>query len=317
MVLGLQLLVAGKRRSIRGTLDPFMEPHALVVGQARAMACPPCGAAEPEAHPEPHPTRDHEPATWTAPTRPLGQHARRADHRQERHVIGGRIDLGSTSQLARSAGSLPLTSRRPDLCLRDPRRLDLTANDLDARPLAALRRFDLADRRGHPRRRGVILRRRPLHLRGPRHPRPLATSPLDEGDFAVYSLAEGVIWGQEGQLRPPGGNLLITYNCFESESDDGFAQLVGLLGDAAQSFGGIAGTNGWIFEGAGAVASVIAMALALDNDDRLLVAQQSLGAAIQIQAANGVYWLIDRSGVNLNSDWNWVLRMEAWGCAEG
>lgn len=144
------------------------------------------------------------------------------------------------------------------------------------------------------------------------------TSPLDEGDYAVYSLAEGVIWGQQGQLRPPGGNLLITYNCFESESgNDGFAQLVGLLGDAAQSFGGIAGTNGWIFEGAGAVASVIAMALALDNDDRLLVAQQSLGAAIQIQAANGVYWLIDRSGVNLNSDWNWVLRMEAWGCAEG
>lgn len=143
------------------------------------------------------------------------------------------------------------------------------------------------------------------------------TAPLDEGDYAVYSLAEGVIWGQDGQLRAPGGNLLITYNCFESESDDGFAQLLELLGDAADSLGGVPGSYGWVFKGASGVANIIAMALALDNDDHLLSDQQSLSPGIQIQAANGVYWLIDRSGTNLNSDWNWVLRMEAWGCAEG
>lgn len=143
------------------------------------------------------------------------------------------------------------------------------------------------------------------------------TTALDEGDHATYTLSAGVIWGQEDELRAPGGNLLITYDCFEQDTESGFADLLDALGGIAKDFGGLAGTNGWIFDGAGGLAQAVAMALALDGDDHLLTAQNGIDAGSQIEAANGVYWIVDRSGVNLNSDWHWQLRMEAWGCAEG
>ena len=58
LVLGLELLVAGTRRSVRGTIDALVEPPPLVVCRTRAETCPPCRAGEPEAQTEADPTRD-------------------------------------------------------------------------------------------------------------------------------------------------------------------------------------------------------------------------------------------------------------------
>jgi len=139
------------------------------------------------------------------------------------------------------------------------------------------------------------------------------TSPLDEGDSRVYSLAEGLFWGQAGKLRATGGNMLITYNCFESESEDGIAELLDVIADSAEAFGN---SNGWAV-GVGGLAQILMKAVALDKDDHLLTDQHSIVPSVQVEASNGVYWTVQKSGTNLNSDWNWSLRIEAWGCAEG
>jgi hypothetical protein len=144
------------------------------------------------------------------------------------------------------------------------------------------------------------------------------TPNLDEGDSFSYSIDSGIIWGQNGP-RKAGGNLMITYDCFEADSNDGYQNLIDSIANASSQIGGVLndlGMQGWIFTVAGAVLPVVSDALALDGDDHLFNANQIIPADQQLALTNGGYWTVRKNGTHLNSDWDWELRVEAWGCAE-
>lgn len=141
------------------------------------------------------------------------------------------------------------------------------------------------------------------------------TPNLDQGDSFSYPIEAGVFWGQ-AQPETPGGNLLLTYDCFEADDNSSYQGLIDSIGNAAEQLGGVAGSYGWIFDAIGAVAPVLSDAIGLDGDDHLFNAQQVIGLDQQLDLTNGRFWSVRRSGTHLNSDWDWELRVEAWGCAE-
>lgn len=141
------------------------------------------------------------------------------------------------------------------------------------------------------------------------------TPNLDEGDSFTYPIESGVFWGQK-EPETPGGNLLLTYDCFEADSSSGYQQLITDIGAAATQIGGVAGSYGWVFDVVGAVAPVVSGAVGLDGDDHLFNAQQTIPLDKQLDLTNGRWWSVRRSGTHINSDWDWELRVEAWGCAE-
>ena len=144
------------------------------------------------------------------------------------------------------------------------------------------------------------------------------TPNLDEGDSFQFSLDSGVVWGQL-EPRAPSGNLMITYDCFETDSNDGYSKLLDSIAQAAAQAGAILndiGQQGWILELGAAILPVISDALALDGDDHLFNASQIITADKQLELTNGASWSVRREGTHYLSDWDWELHMEVWGCAE-
>jgi hypothetical protein len=143
------------------------------------------------------------------------------------------------------------------------------------------------------------------------------TSKLKSGGEYVFALAEGVIWGQLGEPVAPLGDMLITYNCFESDDTRAYQQFLEAIGDAALGAGSIPGSYGWVVPVIGLAAKIIGAALALDNDDHLINVAQIIPAELQLEMTNGVWWSVERSGTHgLLKKWHWELRMEAWGCTD-
>lgn len=139
------------------------------------------------------------------------------------------------------------------------------------------------------------------------------TPALDEGDGHDFALGEGVVWGQQ-DLSAPKGNLALTYNCIESEDPATYNGLFDAIGDAAMQAGGVAGDSGWIFDAVGVVSNLLPGVLGLDGDDQLFNASQIIPEDMHLSLTQGAYWEVHRHGTNLNSDWDWHLRMEIWGC---
>lgn len=140
------------------------------------------------------------------------------------------------------------------------------------------------------------------------------TTALDEGDSVDFNLDAGLIWGQS-ELTAPMGNILITYNCIESDTDDGYANLLGAIGDAVGDFDGEeVGVDGWVFPAAGQVTNLLAGALTLDGDDLLFNGSQTIQDTDLLGLVYGAWWSVRRDGTNITSDWDWELRMEIWGC---
>jgi hypothetical protein len=137
------------------------------------------------------------------------------------------------------------------------------------------------------------------------------TSPLDEGDSKIYTLEDGVVWGIDAPKNPE-GPLLLTYECFELDGPNDWSYLLESL---KQGLDELAGMYAWAAL-AGAAVSIINQAIALDADDHLFSAQQSLPAEEFLDATHGVAWSVRKSGTNLNSLWDWELQMQAWGCAQ-
>ena len=109
---------------------------------------------------------------------------------------------------------------------------------------------------------------------------------------------------------------MVTYNCMEQDSVEGVMNLLEAIGDAAGGLGGIPGVNGWIFPTVGAVADIVSVLLAFEEDDRLFNVSQSIPADMHMTMTQGGWWTVRETG-NFNLiDWDWELRMEAWGCAE-
>lgn len=154
---------------------------------------------------------------------------------------------------------------------------------------------------------------------GPEHSElkitPLTTA-LDEGDSIDYALADGLIWGQ-GDLTAPGGNILINYNCIESDTANGYSDLLMAVGDAVGMVDGKkVGVDGWVFPAAGVVTNLLAGALTLDGDDLLFNGSQVVAESDLLALTWGAWWSVRRDGTNIFSDWDWELRMEIWGCHE-
>jgi len=142
------------------------------------------------------------------------------------------------------------------------------------------------------------------------------TPNLDQGDSFQFALESGVFWGQ-AEPTTPAGNLMITYDCIEADTTDGYQNLVNAIGDAATQVGDVVeGDNGWIFKTAGAIAPVVSSGLALDSDDHLFNAQQVIPLDKQLELTGGAYWTVRRAGTHNLSDWDWELFISAWGCAE-
>ncbi len=142
------------------------------------------------------------------------------------------------------------------------------------------------------------------------------TSKLASGQEYVYALAEGVIWGQLGEPVAPLGNLLVTYNCLESDDVSGFQKFLEAIGDAALGATPIPSAYGWVVPVAGLAAEIIAAALALETDDHLFNASQIIPAELQLEMTNGVWWSVQRKGKQALKKWHWELHMEAWGCTD-
>lgn len=142
------------------------------------------------------------------------------------------------------------------------------------------------------------------------------TAPIDEGSGYDFSVAEGVVWGQQ-DLAAPKGNLSITYNCIESDDLSIYNGLIDAIGSAAEQAGGIAGENGWIFDSIGVLSNLLPSVLALDGDDKLFNASQIVPADQHLTLTAGAYWTVRRyvdDAGTFKSDWDWNLRMEIWGC---
>jgi len=139
---------------------------------------------------------------------------------------------------------------------------------------------------------------------------------LKAGDEYVYSLAEGVVWGQLGEPVAPMGNLFVTYNCLESDETGGFEEFLSAISEAAMGANAIPGAYGWIIPVIGLAADIIGAALALENDDHLFNASQVIPADLQLEMTNGVWWSVERNGTFMLKKWHWELRMEAWGCTD-
>lgn len=143
------------------------------------------------------------------------------------------------------------------------------------------------------------------------------TIELDEGDTHHYSPTAGIIWGADNQLAPPGGNMHITYDCFESDEADGFKQLLKAAAEMVGGVGGvpIPGLEGWTVPG-DVVASLLMSLIALDTDDYLLNAQQIIDEELLLELTQGRYWNLRRADSGTFWAWDWTLRLEAWGCTD-
>lgn len=143
------------------------------------------------------------------------------------------------------------------------------------------------------------------------------TDNLDEGQSFDFG-EKGTFWGQV-EPRTPDGDLTLTYDCFEEDSTSGYDAILDKLGLASTVAGvvlNLAGGQGWIFSAAGTALSLIGEAVALDGDDHLFSATQTIAPDKHLALTNGTTWKVHRSGTHLWSDWDWELSVEAWGCAE-
>jgi hypothetical protein len=140
------------------------------------------------------------------------------------------------------------------------------------------------------------------------------TPNLDEGESRAFSVGEATIWGQQGP-RDPGGDLMLTYDCFEEDSPDGYGLFVAALAREAARDGRSVDDTGWVSDVAGSAARLVPLVMALDTDDHLLEAQQTIPRSAQLKMTDGATWTVRKSGTHLWSDWDWALTMEAWGCA--
>ncbi len=146
------------------------------------------------------------------------------------------------------------------------------------------------------------------------------TRALDEGDSQTFAGSEAIVWGKEGPQEVD-GDLTISYDCFEVDSDNGYSEFLQKVAAAAKKAGPKIvpkGAAGYVLKGADIVkelADFLPTILALDSDDHLFVARQTIPAAQRMELAKGATWSVRKKGTNVNSDWDWTLTMEAWGCA--
>lgn len=140
------------------------------------------------------------------------------------------------------------------------------------------------------------------------------TPNLDEGDSHEFSAGEATVWGQQGP-REPGGDLVLTYDCYEADTSDGYTMFLSALAREGVRYGRTVDESGWVSDVSGSVVSLLPLMIALDSDDHLFEARQVISAADHLKLTNGASWTVRKSGTHYVSDWDWTVHMQAWGCA--
>lgn len=143
------------------------------------------------------------------------------------------------------------------------------------------------------------------------------TRPLDQGESQSFTGEDTVVWGQ-GKAREANGDIALKYDCFETDSSTGYNDFIKAAAAAAKKYGTkvVSSENaGYVSTGADLVSTFLPQILALDSDDHLFIASQTIPAASQMELAKGASWTLRKSGRHLWSDWDWTLTMEAWGCS--
>ena len=145
------------------------------------------------------------------------------------------------------------------------------------------------------------------------------TPNLDEGESHTFSGSEATFWGLEAP-RDPGGDLTIRYDCFEEDAPNGYGQFVQKAVEVLKQEGGKyvrwKDGYGWIGTAVDLVTKYLPAILALDSDDHLFIAQQTIPRAEQLALTNGATWNVRKKGTHIGSNWDWSLKIEAWGCVE-
>lgn len=142
------------------------------------------------------------------------------------------------------------------------------------------------------------------------------TRNLDEGESEDFIGAEGTFWGKTTP-EDPGGDMTIRYDCFEEDTPDGYADFVRTTADVLKENGdAIDDGEGYVTTTASVVKDYLPALLALDSDDHLLTATQVIPRAEQMALTKGATWTIRKKGTHNFSDWDWALKVDAWGCVD-
>jgi hypothetical protein len=139
---------------------------------------------------------------------------------------------------------------------------------------------------------------------------------LSAGDEHVFSNEAGVIWGANGP-RTPGSDVLLTYNCIESDDSAQYQALIDAIGEGAGDIGDVYdGAYGWVFPVIEGVSGVVSSAMAANGDDKIFNVQQQIPLADELEMTNGEWWSVRQSGGSWPNSWDWELIVRGWGCAQ-
>lgn len=143
------------------------------------------------------------------------------------------------------------------------------------------------------------------------------TPNLDEGQtYRFANTEESVFWGMKAP-RAPDGPLVLNYECFEQDDANSYQSLIRSIEVMVQENGGYTtDVGGYKIDVVIVVANVLQGILALDGDDHLFSASQTIQPEMQVQITKGATWEVRKKGSHLGSDWDWGLKIEAWGCAK-
>jgi hypothetical protein len=143
------------------------------------------------------------------------------------------------------------------------------------------------------------------------------TPNLDQGASHTFGGTAASFWGQK-EPRDAAGDLSIRYDCYEQDDANSYANFAKRLGEllADEAAEQLPDGYGWLSTVADLAARYLPQLLSLDSDDHLLSASQTLPRSAQLEIAQGATWTVRKKGTHLWSDWDWSLRVDAWGCVD-
>lgn len=141
------------------------------------------------------------------------------------------------------------------------------------------------------------------------------TENLGSGQSHAYSGNEAVFWGVK-EPKDAAGDLTLTYECWEQDDPSQYTALVQKSAEILADEYAYQEGNGWTSSAVDIAARYLPALLSLDGDDHLFSATQTIPRSEQLGLANGASWNVRKKGSHLWSDWDWTLRVEAWGCVD-
>jgi hypothetical protein len=141
------------------------------------------------------------------------------------------------------------------------------------------------------------------------------TENLSEGQSHSYGATEAIFWGVK-EPKDAAGDLTLKYECWEQDDPTQYEALVGKAAQLLADEYAYQEGNGWTSSTLDLAARFLPALVSLDGDDHLFSATQTIPRSMQLGLANGAGWNVRKSGTHLWSDWDWTLRVEAWGCVD-